>query len=78
MDFQVFINIAVAVGGALFGWLLNRIFTLIDRLDKDVRAMPINYVTKDDYRADMGEIKTLLRRIDEKLENKADKHGTAS
>jgi hypothetical protein len=35
--------------------------------------LPKDYVARDDYREDMREIKALLVKIFEKLENKADK-----
>ena len=73
MDYQVLFNIAVAVAGFLGGWTLNRIYQAIDRLDQDVRHMPSNYVARDDYRADMSEVKAMLGRIFDRLDGKADK-----
>jgi len=73
MDYQVLFNIAVAVAGFFGGWTLNRIYQAIDRLDNDVRHMPSNYVGRDDYRADMSEVKAMLGRIFDRLDNKADK-----
>jgi hypothetical protein len=35
--------------------------------------MPLQYVTKDDYRGDISEIKTMLHDIYKELRNKADK-----
>lgn len=66
-------NIAVAIAGFFGGWTLNRIYTAIDRLDSDVRAMPINYVSRDDYKADIRDMRDLLGKIFDKLDNKADK-----
>ena len=73
MDYQILFNIAVAVAGFLGGWTLNRIYQAIDRLDADVRQMPHNYVNREDYRSDVTEIKTMLGKIFDKLDNKADK-----
>tara|TARA_R110002126_G_scaffold30710_1_gene100053 strand:- start:54 stop:275 length:222 start_codon:yes stop_codon:yes gene_type:complete len=73
MDYQILFNIAVAVAGFFGGWTLNRIYQALDRLDSDVRQMPLNYVTRDDYRSDMGEIKNMLGKIFDKLDGKADK-----
>ena len=73
MDYQVLFNIAVAIAGFFGGWTLNRIYQAIDRLDNDVRHMPSNYVGRDDYRADMSEVKAMLGRIFDKLDGKADK-----
>ena len=57
MDYQVFFNIAIAVVGAAGGWILNRIYQALDRLDRDVRDMPHLYVSKEDYRRDIYDIK---------------------
>jgi cell fate (sporulation/competence/biofilm development) regulator YmcA (YheA/YmcA/DUF963 family) len=73
MDNQVLFNIAVAVAGFFGGWTLNRIYLAIDRLDNDVRNLPLNYVTRDDYRSDMRDIKDMLGKIFDKLDNKVDK-----
>lgn len=73
VDNQTLFNVAVAIAGFFGGWTLNRIYIAIDRLDNDVRNMPTVYVSRDDYRADNKEIKDLLSKIFDKLDNKADK-----
>jgi hypothetical protein len=35
--------------------------------------MPLMYVTRDDYRADMRDIKDMLNKIFDKLDGKVDK-----
>jgi hypothetical protein len=70
---QMLFNIIVGVSGFMGGWILNNISRSIDRLDKDVRAMPLTYVTRADYRADIVEIKEMLGKIFDRLETKADK-----
>ena len=73
MDTQTLFNIAVTLAGFLGGWILNNIWSSIRTLDKDVRQMPHVYVTKEDYKADIGETKSMLGRIFDKLDAKADK-----
>jgi hypothetical protein len=73
MDYQVLFNIAVAIAGFFGGWTLNRIYIAIDRLDGDVRNMPHNYISKDDYQPDIRDIREMLGKIFDKLDNKADK-----
>ena len=53
--------------------MLNNITKAIERLDADVRAMPLTYVNRNDYRHDIDELKDLCGKIFDKLENKADK-----
>ena len=73
MDYQILFNIAVAIAGFFGGWTLNRIYQAIDRLDQDVRQMPAHYVARDDYRNDIRDIRDILGKIFDKLDNKADR-----
>lgn len=73
MDSQVLFNIAVSLAGFLGGWVLNNIYRSIERLDTDVRAMPHTYVAREDYRADMRDVKDMLGKIFDRLDGKVDK-----
>lgn len=73
MDYQIMFNIAVTLIAAMGGWILGRITKALDQLDQDVRSLPMNYVSKADYRDDIREIKEGVQRIYEKLDGKADK-----
>lgn len=73
MEMQGLFNIAVAIAGFLGGWVLNNISRTLTRLDEDVREMPLMYVTKDDYKSDITEIKGMLAEIYKELRNKADR-----
>jgi len=73
MELQQLFDIAVTIAGFLAGWVLNNITKAIDRLDLDIRDMPKDYVTKEDYRRDIDEIKDICKQIFNKLDNKADK-----
>ena len=86
MDFQVLFNVAVCVAGFFGGWTLNRIYSAIDRLDSDVRNMPITYVTKEDWRDALKDVKDEMRsgfdrlelninNVFKKLDKKEDKSG---
>lgn len=73
MDYQVLFNGAVALAAFFGGWTLNNITKTIERLDTDVRAMPHDYVGKNDYKEDLREVKDLCRQIFDKLDSKQDK-----
>lgn len=73
MDSQSVFNIVVGLAAFFGGWVLNSITKAINRLDTDVRNMPLMYVTKDDYHRDIDEIKEICKQIFDKLDNKADK-----
>lgn len=73
MDTQILFNIAIALAGFFGGWVLNNISKSIDKLDVDVRALPHIYVTREDYKEDMRDIKEMLGKIFDKLDLKVDK-----
>jgi len=73
MDTQQIINVALGLIAFLGGWVLNNITKAIERLDTDVRAMPTTYISKDDYRHDIDDIKEMLGKIFDKLDAKVDK-----
>ena len=73
MDFQVLFNIAIGIAGVCGGWILNNMSRSIEKLDEDVRSMPLTYVTQNHFQRDIDEIKSMLRLIFDRLENKQDK-----
>jgi hypothetical protein len=73
MEMQVLFNIVVGVAAFFGGWSLNQITRSIERLDKDVRNMPLNYVTQTTYQRDIDDIKNMLSKIFDKLDEKVDK-----
>lgn len=73
MDTQSLINIAFGIAGFFGGWVLNSLSRSIIRIEDRISEMPLLYVTKDDYKRDIDEIKGMLVRIFDKLEDKADK-----
>ena len=72
MEQNIF-NIIVGVAAFFGGWVLNSITKTIEKLDRDVRSMPMTYVTKDDYHRDIDDIKEMLDKIFNKLDRKVDK-----
>jgi len=73
MDTQQIFDIIIGLSAFMGGWILNNITKAIERLDSDVRDMPKNYVTKEDYHRDIDEIKDICKQIFNKLDDKADK-----
>lgn len=73
MEYQLMFNIGIALGGFVGGWMVNRVFVLLDRIDQDMKAIPMHYVAKEDYREDIREVKEMLGAIFKRLETKADK-----
>lgn len=84
MDYQILFNIVFCIAGAFGGWILNNLTKTIERLDNDVRSMPLTYVSKADWKDAMKEVKDEMRagfdKIDKtlgtifkKLDHKEDK-----
>ena len=74
---QDFYNIIVGVAGTAIGWLLKVVWDSVRALQADMkeieRELHTEYVSKNDYRQDILEMKDILKQIFEKLDRKADK-----
>lgn len=73
MENQVVFNFVVAIAGFLLVFVFNSVTRKIQKIEDKLAEMPMSYVQKDDYRADISEIKNILKQIFDKLDNKADK-----
>ena len=73
MEGQMLFNLVVGVAAFFGGWTLNNITRMLNRIDEDIRDLPHVYLSKDDYKNDIHEIKGMLGKIFDKLEGKADK-----
>ena len=73
MEPQTIINVAVGLAGFFGGWVVNSLSKSIIRIEDRISEMPLLYVTKDDYKRDIDEIKAMLTRIFDRLDDKVDK-----
>jgi len=78
------IQLLLTLVGVLFGWLVKGLFDRIKAMetaDKELIAqvsalrelLPLNYVRRDDFQKLGDSIFDALRRIEDKLDKKADK-----
>lgn len=74
---QELVNIITAVTGAAMGWMLKVVWDSIRLLQDEMKVLErevhTKYVSKDDFKTDMQEIKDMCKAIFERLERKADK-----
>ena len=74
---QDLVNLVIGVAGAAMGWMLKVVWDSIRLLQDDMktleRALHTKYVSKDDYRADVQELKDMCKAIFERLDRKVDK-----
>lgn len=69
VDYQVLFNMLVGLIGFLGGWVLNNLSKAIERLDADVREMPKQYVSKEDWKSAMTDMKDEMRAGLAKIDN---------
>jgi hypothetical protein len=77
MNNQDLINALLAGGFTVLGWFARELWSAVKELKADLAALretlPRKYVARDDYREDIRDIKAMLAKIFEKLEQKADR-----
>lgn len=77
MDMQSIINLSVATGFAVVGWLAREIWGAVKELRSDLHqlevGLPKEYVQKVDLDKRMEHIEYMFQRIYDKIDEKADK-----
>jgi hypothetical protein len=77
MDSQDLLNIAFGVASSVLGWFAREMWSAVKELKTDLaklrEELPRSYVMKEDYRRDIYEIKEMLNKIFDRLDNKVDK-----
>jgi hypothetical protein len=77
VDYQLFFNIILGVVMAILGWLGRSVWEATTELRADLSKLrediPKTYITREDYRADIRDVKEMLTRIFDKLDSKVDK-----
>lgn len=77
MEPQLLFNLVLGGGFTVLGWFARELWTAVKELKSDLsklrEELPKLYVTKDDYREDLREVKDMLNKIFDRLDNKADK-----
>ena len=72
MDQQT-INLILSACMAVAGWFARELWTAVQDLKTDLSKLPLVYVARQDYKDDMREVKEMLGKIFDRLENKVDK-----
>ena len=73
MENQIVFNFVIAIAGFLAVFVFNSVNRKLQKIEDKLAELPKDYVQKDDYRADIGEIKSILKQIFDKLDSKQDK-----
>ena len=77
-EFQSLLNISLSGAMAVGGWFARELWSAVKDVRNDVsklrEELPKTYITKDDFKDGVNELKQLLITIDNKLDRKEDKH----
>jgi hypothetical protein len=77
VDYQTLFNIILGVVMTIIGWFGRSVWEASIELRADLSRLrediPRTYVSREDYRADIREVKEMLTRIFDKLDSKVDK-----
>lgn len=77
MDWQPIATGALSLVSALMGWILKSLWAAVGALRDDMTklasSLPETYARKDDTRDMFRDLLEALRRIEDKLDRKADK-----
>lgn len=64
---QSVLNIVIMTAGSVFGWVLRMLWTASQELKSDLaklrEELPKEYVSKDDYRQDVKELKEMISKL---------------
>ena len=77
MDWQHFINLGMGALLSVLGWFARQLWDAVKTLQNDLNRLELsisdNYVKKDDFKDGVRELKEMLAKIFDKLDNKADR-----
>lgn len=77
MDYQTLFNVILGVVMGIIGWFGRSVWEASIELRADLSRLreeiPRTYVSREDYRSDIREVKEMLTRIFDKLDSKVDK-----
>jgi len=77
MNSQDLINLAFGASASVLGWFARELWAAVKEMKSDLaklrEELPRTYVVRDDYKADIREIKEMLTKLFDRLDNKADK-----
>jgi len=77
MDWQNLINLVGGAALAVIGWFARQLWDAVQKLKSDMSRLELsisdNYVKKDDFKDGIKELKDMLGKIFDKLDDKADR-----
>ena len=77
MNTQDLINAGLVTAASVSGWFARELWAAVKDLKSDLaklrEELPRAYITRDDYKDDIREIKAMLTKLFDRLDHKVDK-----
>lgn len=77
MEYQSLLNAGLVLISSVTGWFARELWAAVKELKIDLAKLredlPKEYISKDDYREDIRELKKMIEKIFDKLDNKSDR-----
>ena len=77
MNTQDLINAGLVTAASVLGWFAREMWSAVKELKGDLaklrEELPRAYITRDDYKDDIREIKAMLTKLFDRLDHKVDK-----
>ncbi len=77
MEFQIIVNVVVAVAFSIFGWFARMMWRSVQDLQKEISEFRVHvaekYAPKDEVRDALLRVEKMVGRIFDRLDEKADK-----
>lgn len=77
MDPQHIIDAGLGIASLVTGWFARELWAAVKELKADLAKLredlPRTYVAREDYRSDLKDVKEMLNKIFDRLDNKVDK-----
>ena len=77
MNTQDLINAGLVTAASVSGWFARELWAAVKDLKADLaklrEELPRAYITRDDYKEDIREIKAMLTKLFDRLDHKVDK-----
>lgn len=77
MEFQTVINIVIGTILSVTGWFARQLWDAVQKLKDDMKQLeidlPTHYARKDELKERFDKLETMLNRLFEKIDGKADK-----
>jgi predicted RNA-binding protein with EMAP domain len=77
MDTQYLINAALGATIGIAGWLGRQLWDAVQKMKDDIHRLeidlPSHYIRRDEFAESLKELKEMLNKIFDRLDNKVDK-----